>query len=319
MIELTEVRKRYGRARPRTGAPEALRGVTLRIQPGSVTAVVGPNGAGKTTLFGVALGFLTPSAGDASIEGQDPRDWLARNGAGWLPERFAPPGAWRVAETVRAFARLDGLGALAGTAARDTLDRFGLTTVADRSVGTLSRGLLQRVGLAQALVARHRLIVLDEPTGGLDPAGRAAFRETLAELRRDNVTILLASHDMAEIERTADSVVLLDDGRIRDVVAARAPADYSRFRLVLSAPAPVLKATFPDAESGSRAPDEDGNLLTIVVSVPDVADLNQRLAKFIATGGIIYEVAPVADALETRISKLRDTGNTDPQSGAREP
>jgi ABC-2 type transport system ATP-binding protein len=328
MIELTDVRKRYGRARSRAGESEALRGVSLAIQRGTVTAVVGPNGAGKTTLFGVALGFLAPTSGDAAIAGEDPRDWIHTHGVGWLPERFTPPPAWRVRECVTAFARLDGLGVDAERRAREMLDRFQLNDHAPRPIRTLSRGLLQRVGLAQAFVARHTLIVLDEPTGGLDPDGRAAFRNVLTELRQLDVTVLLASHDLSEIERVADTVVLLDDGHVRDVLPARSPADYSRFRLRLAAPEPVLRSAFPDAtaEAAGRVDADNTEIqmtnrrddpgTTFVVTAPDVAELNRRVALLIAAGGIVYEIAPFADALEARLARSRATGASDADRGA---
>lgn len=325
MIELRDVRKRYGRARSRAHEPEALRGVSLAVAPGTITAVVGPNGAGKTTLFGIALGFLVPSSGDATIAGDDPRDWLNCNGAGWLPERFTPPQAWRVEETIAAFARMDGLGTHARLRARNVIERFGLGQHAKRTIGTLSRGLLQRVGLAQALIAQHRLIVLDEPTNGLDPEGRATFRAALAELRQHDVTILLASHDVAEIERIADSVVLLEDGRVRDILPARTTADYTRYQIRVHAADEVLRSAFPDRTevhadtahrnanahtSGGDAPPSDGysRAVSIVITVADAADLNRRLATLIASGGIVLEVMPVVTALEERLDRVRAAG-----------
>jgi len=322
MIELTDVRKKYGRARSRAGESEALRGVNVSIQRGTVTAVVGPNGAGKTTLFGVALGFLAPTSGEAVIAGEDPRDWINAHGVGWLPERFTPPPAWRVRECVAGLAKLDGLGADAERRTSETLDRFQLNDYASRPIRTLSRGLLQRVGLAQAFVARHKLIVLDEPTGGLDPDGRAAFRKVLTELRTHEVTVLLASHDISEIERVADTVVLLDDGLVRDVLPARSPADYSRFHLRLAAPGPVLRSAFPDATADAALPADRDNTeirktssgndrgTTYVVAVRDVAELNRRVALLIAAGGIVYEIAPFADALESRLAKSRAAGTS---------
>jgi ABC-2 type transport system ATP-binding protein len=323
MIELIDVHKRYGRGRPRAGDAEALHGIRVAFEAGRVTAVVGPNGAGKTTLFGIAMGFLSPTSGDVLIAGRDPRDWLREHGAGWLPERFTPPPVWRIFETLVALARMDGLGAEAAARAARELDRFGLARHRDRSVGTLSRGQLQRLGLVQALIAQHDLIVLDEPTGGLDPEGRSAFRDAVAELRQRNATVVLASHDIAEVERIADTVVLLEAGHIRDIVPARSAADYTRFRLRVNAPEPALRAAFPDASpvpdggaiegssdpalragepnDGTRGSARPDSLLSIVVR--DVSDLNQRIATLIAAGGIVYEIVPQADPLEARIAR----------------
>ncbi len=331
MIELADVHKRYGRTKHRDGEAEALAGLTLVVPAGHVTALVGPNGAGKTTLFGIALGFLAPTAGDATIAGKEPRDWLRTNGAGWLPERFTPPGAWRVLEALTSLARLDGIVERVTDTAATALERFGLEPYRDRRVDSLSRGQLQRLGLAQALIAQHELIVLDEPTGGLDPEARAVFRESIDELRLRGTTVLLASHDIAEIERVADTVVLLEAGRIRDIVPARSTPDYTRFRLRANAPRSVLEQIFTDATLTTRAADALDAATTFTTAVRDAADLNTRLAALIAAGGVVLEVTPRIEPLEERIARTLDSPDTDaeartsasetpdPESPARDP
>ncbi len=193
MIRTQTLGKTYG---SRARAVTALRDVSLELGPG-VWGVVGPNGAGKTTLLGLVLGFLHPSVGTVRIDGDSPRHYLRRHGAAYLPERFRLPPEWPVRAALRSLARLDGLGPRDAPARVDVaIERMGLASHADRPMGTLSRGLNQRVGLAQALATDRPLVVLDEPTEGLDPLWRIRFREAMGKLRGPDRVILLASHEL---------------------------------------------------------------------------------------------------------------------------
>jgi ABC-type multidrug transport system ATPase subunit len=316
MIVFDNVTKRYGAA-ARDSATVALANVTLSVPAGSVTAIVGPNGAGKSTMLGLVLGFLRQTAGSVTIAGSAPRAWVRRNGAGYLPERFAPPPEWRVDRTVRAFARLDGAArADARSTAREAIDRFGLGPHASKEVGSLSRGLLQRLGLAQATIAARGLVILDEPTEGLDPPGRALFRETLTELRAAGSTVLVASHDLAELERVADRAFVLDDGRLRESIELRLPADRRAWILSLASPLHAVIEIFPDAvvldsplrEAQPVLPslefETDGDTspgVRYAVTIEGARDLTARLARLIGAGALITGVAPASPSLEDRL------------------
>src|SRR5690606_25689198 len=252
MIALDEVTKSYGSAPargPRPAGDAALREISLRIARGEVCAVVGPNGAGKTTLFGLVLGFLEPSAGSVRIDGVPPRRYTRRHGAAYLPERFRLPADWTVAAALRALARLEGLDRREAARRADALlERFALVDHADRRIGALSRGLLQRLGLAQTLIAERELVVLDEPTDGLDPLWRVRFRDLVEELRREGRTILIASHDLAEVERLAERAVLLDNGAIREIIPTRRPeGEATLYRIELASPSDAVALAFPNA------------------------------------------------------------------------
>jgi ABC-type multidrug transport system ATPase subunit len=298
MIELVDVTKRFP-LRPTFGrTPEgvtALRDVSLRVPRGAVWAFVGPNGAGKSTLFGVLLGFLRPTVGVVRIDGAAPRDWLRRNGASYLPDRFLLPGSWPVRTALVGYARMDGQGAGAATAADAALERFGLTAHADRTVATLSRGLLQRLALAQALLVRRDLIVLDEPTQGLDPLWRVRFRDLVDELRAGGVTVLLASHDIAEVERMADRVAVLREGVVVDVLDATPPPGEQSWVLRLHSPSAALATAFPDA---APLPGEE---LAWLVRTTDPVELSRRLAALLAAGAVLAGIAPASESLEERV------------------
>jgi ABC-2 type transport system ATP-binding protein len=291
MIDIESLGKTYGTRRQPL---HALRDVSLSIGPG-VWAVVGPNGAGKSTLLGLVLGFLRPSSGSVAIAGSSPRHYLRRHGAAYLPERFRLPPEWPVRDALRALAALEGVPPREAAArANGAIDRLGLDGHADKAVGALSRGLNQRLGLAQALLADRDLVVLDEPTEGLDPLWRVRFRDLVAELRAAGRTVLLASHELAEVERLADRAILLEDGRVKDVLVVQGPVGpATRYRLDVDAAADILAIAFPDADPAARP---------ITVTVADAAELSHRLGALLDAGGIVRAVVPET-GLEDRIRR----------------
>jgi ABC-type multidrug transport system ATPase subunit len=288
MIELDHVTKRYGR---RHGRPAALHDVTLQVPEGGVWAVVGPNGAGKSTLLALVLGFIHATKGRVLLAGAPPRDYLRDIGAGYLPEQFRVPGEWRTRDALRMFDRLGGGDAPGADA---VIAQFGLEPHLDKRTGELSRGLLQRVGLAQALLDRRPLVVLDEPTEGLDPVWRIRLRDILASLREAGTTVLMASHDLGEVERVADRAVLLEDGGVRDVIETRATDPPSTFRIRLAAPFGRIAEAFPDA-----AADAGGTSFTVTVA--SAAELSERVGALIALGAVIAAVEPLRQPLEERV------------------
>lgn len=226
MIRFQAVSKRYGRL-PGRGDP-ALRGLDLRIRRGECVALVGRNGAGKSTVVGLTLGFLRPSEGRIRVGSLEPRQYVRRHGAGYLPEHFSPRGRLRAHDVLRRLARLDGLGVSESRErARRALDRVGLAGEARTRVRALSRGNRQRLGVAQLLLRPREVVVMDEPWGGLDPGGKSRLREALAGLRRDRprAAVMVASHDLAQVARVADRVVVLARGREADRLRAGEAAD----------------------------------------------------------------------------------------------
>ena len=187
--------------------------LSLRIEPGQVYGLLGPNGSGKSTTLKILLGLIEPTAGTARIFGTDSRDVAARSGVGYLPEAsyFYPYLTGR--ELVTFYGRLAGmeLGSLS-TRVSDVIGWVGLTGDADRRIETYSKGMLQRIGLAQALVHRPRLVILDEPTAGVDPAGVEAMKGMILRLKAEGVTVLITSHLLEQIEEVCDRVALLDRG-----------------------------------------------------------------------------------------------------------
>lgn len=227
MIHLAEVVKEYSAPpwRAAEGRVRALDGVSLEVAPGTALGIVGPNGAGKSTLIRLLLGFLRPTSGEVLIGGLPPRAYVERHGIGYVPESVAIPRRWTVRGALGAFAAL-GEVPDAGGRIEAVLRTLGLEELRGRRVGALSKGNLQRLALAQALLGDRRLLLLDEPLNGLDPVWVARLRGILAEWRAaDPERILLViSHNLHEVERATDRVAVLAGGRVRAEGETRALA-----------------------------------------------------------------------------------------------
>src|SRR5437588_4445953 len=191
----------------------AVRGLDLRVQAGEVYGLLGPNGSGKSTTLKIILGLVSPTRGLTEIFGRDSRLVESREAVGFLPENPYFYKFLTGAETLRFFGRLCGMtGATLKSRANELLDLVGLDKARDRRLGTYSKGMLQRVGLAQALIHDPRLVVLDEPTAGVDPAGSRETRDLIINLKRRGITVLLSSHLLAQAQEICDRIGILADG-----------------------------------------------------------------------------------------------------------
>jgi ABC-2 type transport system ATP-binding protein len=218
-LVVRSLEKRYGRV-------EALRGVDLEVGDGELVGLLGPNGAGKSTLVKVACGLVRPTAGSAEIRGRPASTAAARSELGYLAELFRFPGWYRAREVLALHQRL--AGSTGGERERDgLLELVGLAGARDRRVEQMSKGMQQRLGIAQALVGAPGVLLLDEPTSALDPSGRRDVRLLLEELRLRGIAVLLNSHLLSEVELVCDRVVILSEGR---VVAAGTPGELARPR-----------------------------------------------------------------------------------------
>jgi ABC-2 type transport system ATP-binding protein len=210
----------------RYGAVEALNGVDLEVGESELVGLLGPNGAGKSTLVKITCGLVRQTAGHAEVCGARAGSRAARAAMGYLAELFRFPGWMTADELLELHQRL--AGSAGGERERtDLLELVGLIEARKRTVEAMSKGMQQRLGIAQALVGSPRLLLLDEPTSALDPVGRRTVRTLLEELRRRGVSVLLNSHLLSEIELVCDRVVILLGGK---VVAAGSPAELARPR-----------------------------------------------------------------------------------------
>jgi ABC-2 type transport system ATP-binding protein len=214
-----EIAKRYGQT-------EALRGVSLEVGRGELVGLLGPNGAGKSTLTKIACGLVSPTSGAAEVDGHPAGSAPARAALGYLAELFRFPGWMTADELLSLHQRLSGSQG-GEEERRELLELVGLGEATRTRIEAMSKGMQQRLGIAQALVGGPRVLLLDEPTSALDPVGRRIVRELLSGLRERGVSVLLNSHLLSEVELVCDRVTIIDDGR---VVAEGRPDELERPR-----------------------------------------------------------------------------------------
>ena len=274
----------------------ALESVSFSVDEGTVLGLLGPNGAGKTTLFRSVLGLIRPTAGVVRVGGFAPATAAWKSALGYLPENPVQFEHLTTLEFVTSGGRLCGLDRReVEERARILLQRMGIAPVARQLLRHLSKGLRQRVGLAQALINRPRVLLLDEPMSGLDPLARRLVRSLLVEARASGTTIIFSSHNLVEVETLADQVVLLIGGR---VTAAGMVATILRGR---RAGLEVVAAGVDPARSGrlaAIAPDADLTGGTIRLHLPDDGLLPEVVAVVQAGGGHIISVESPRRSLE---------------------
>ena len=193
----------------------ALKGIDLNVAPGEIVGILGPNGAGKTTLLKILLGIVSPTAGSATLMGRPIGEVAARRKLGYLPENHRFPPYLTARQTLDVYGRLSHLDSdYRKLHIPRLVEEAGLSSWIDTRVGKFSKGMMQRLGLAQALLNDPDILVLDEPTDGVDPVGRREIRDRLRDLRAKGKTILINSHLLTEIELICDRVAIMNFGEI---------------------------------------------------------------------------------------------------------
>lgn len=257
-------------------AVEALKDVSLALEPGKRAALLGHNGAGKSTMMKIVLGLIPFDGGEVSVCGAGPGSPAARARVAYLPENAAFHPALTGEEQIRHYLSLRGENP---RQAMDLLSRVGLARAARRRIGTYSKGMRQRVGLAQTLIGRPRLLVLDEPTSGLDPVSRRDFYDLLDGLAAEGTAILLSSHVLTEVEARTDRILILSGGELvaegtLSDLRARAALPVALLVRPAAGHATVLAAAFPEASVG-----EDG-VLRLACAQAEKLPLLARIAAF---------------------------------------
>ena len=288
-IEASGLSKRYG-------SHEALAGIDLRIDRGSAFGLIGLNGTGKTTFIKLLLGVVRPTAGQVRVLGGSPDDREIRARIGYLPERLTLPATLHAEGFLRSIARLKGLQRPESDIDRQ-LDRVGLREAAHRRIGGFSKGMRQRLGLAAALLGGPELLVLDEPTDGIDPLGRADVRRLLQEERARGATIFLNSHLLSETERICERVGIIAFGRIAREGPIEELVRSSRRFLVRFTPQVDVQAL----STFGFAPAEQPFTFHVEAESPD--DLDLRLQHARSFGGKLLELRPAQRDLEELLAE----------------
>jgi ABC-2 type transport system ATP-binding protein len=273
---------------------KAVEEFSLQVSEGEILGIAGPNGAGKTTLIAMMLGYLRPTTGTVEIKGVPARSYVEQNGIGYLSELIAINPKWRADTALVRYATLAGVPETQISPRVDFLiDKLGLGEHRAKKVKALSKGTLQRLGLAQALLREEQILVLDEPTHGLDPVWTQRFRDIVDELRRPDRTILIASHNLDELQRLADRVVIIDHGRLQRVVSTGYDQTHhaaTRFRLTLASGHERMRESFPNAEEAGKGEYD--------VTVRSIQELNTALTDLISRGALVASVVPERSVLE---------------------
>jgi ABC-2 type transport system ATP-binding protein len=294
VINVTGLRKLY---RSSMGRPpiKALDGISFDIEAGQVFGLLGPNGAGKTTTVKILLGLTRATAGTATIHSMPVSDPESRRRVGYLPEGHKIPGYLTARQTLSIFGRMSGMEKKAiDRRTGELLERVRISQWIDVRVKKFSKGMTQRLGLACALIHSPDVLLLDEPTDGVDPVGRREIRDLLHEEARNGTTVLINSHLLSEIELTCDQVAVLRNGR----VAAAGTIDEltrksAKYKMIASPVDEELIASF--LESGAGVDRVNGHL---ELSVSDPAHLNALIDKLRSRGGMLTELSPLRYTLE---------------------
>ena len=266
----------------------------MRIAEGEILGIAGPNGAGKSTLISLLLGYLRPTSGSVSIAGMDPRRYVERNGIGYLSELMNIHASWTAESALQRFAVLAAVPpSNVRSRVEAVIEQLGIEEHRNKKIKALSKGNLQRLGLAQSLLRDEPVMILDEPTHGLDPVWTQRFRGIVESLRRPGRTVIIASHNLDELQRLADRVAIIDRGRLQRVV--RTGYDQSAetagiYRIGVASNALKMRELVPSAVEVGGGEFE--------VPIRNVNELNDILAKLIEAGILVASVIPARSVLE---------------------
>jgi ABC-2 type transport system ATP-binding protein len=292
-IAVTDLKKTF-RTPFRRKKVEALRGVTFTVKPGQIFGFVGPNGAGKTTTIRTLMGLIKPSGGSAAILGNAIPSRAARTRVGFLPEAPYFYDYLTVDELLDLAGRLFGMPAAARKRRADELiTKVGLARARTQSLKKFSKGMLQRAGLAQALMNDPEIVVLDEPMSGLDPIGRKEVRDLMLELRDQGKTVFFSTHILSDVEAITDEVAIIARGQLQ----AQGTRDELVKRAVIGTEITVrVEGDVAELTAGATRALRAGELLTVVL--PADADVDAWIQRAHAAGAKIISVAPRHETLE---------------------
>jgi ABC-2 type transport system ATP-binding protein len=308
VLHVSDLQKTFTRGLLRRRV-EALRGITLAVERGEIFGFLGPNGAGKTTTIKILMGLIYPSGGRAELLGAPAGDRAAKARVGYLPENPYFYDYLSVRELLDMVGRLHGLPrATRRRRSGALIERVGLEAAADRPLRSFSKGMLQRAGLAQALIGEPELVVLDEPMSGLDPVGRKEVRDLVVELRERGTTVFFCTHILADASALCDRVGILVRGTLRDVGSLAQLLDprVLGVEVVWQAPADAVEGLRRFA--GQHREAALGHVL-------DVADLDQAHAfvrALLAADGRLVQLAPHRQSLEALLMSEVERADAEP-------
>jgi len=292
VIEFISATKIYKSFRGRSVT--AVENFSLSVPEGEVLGIAGPNGAGKSTLISLLLGYIRPTAGSVTIGGMPPRTYVENHGIGYLSELMSINPNWTAVSALARYATLAAIPAgEVATRVDAVIDQLGIDEHRAKKIKALSKGNLQRLGLAQSLLRNEKVMILDEPTHGLDPVWTQRFRDIVEALRQPGRTVIIASHNLDELQRLADRVAIIDRGNLQRVVTTgydQTAQTAGTYRIAVVGGADRISEFFPGAVDAGGGEFE--------VSIAGLVDLNAALGRALAGGVLVASVVPARSVLE---------------------
>ena len=320
IIETQGLRKVY---KTLLGNPvEALSGVDIKVERGQAFGLLGPNGAGKTTLVKVLLGLAHPTDGQARLMGENVGTPLARLRIGYMPELRNYPQFLTASRCLYLFGRLHGIPTSKGKKRiSEVLEDVGLGKWSDHKVGSFSKGMKQRLALAQALLHDPELLFLDEPAEGIDPLGRVVVRNILRRLRERGTTLFMNSHLLTEVEMVCDEVAILKSGKIvKAGILAELTTREQQYRLTVASDPERVPALLDRAIVEIEEIKAPAGLAAWNLTVRDREELNAALDRLRRENILVDGIEPVRNSLEeVFLGAIRDQTGNEAQQGAEEP
>jgi ABC-type multidrug transport system ATPase subunit len=272
----------------------AVEDFSLQVAEGEVLGIAGPNGAGKSTLISLLLGYNRPTGGSVSIASQSPRKYVEQHGIGYLSELMTINPSWQAESALKRFATLAGIQPASIKPRVDAvIEQLGIGEHRYKKIKALSKGNLQRLGLAQALLRDENVLILDEPTHGLDPVWTQRFRGIVEGLRRPGRTMIIASHNLDELQRLADRVAIIDHGKLQRLVTTgydQTAETAGSYRIAVVSGSERMKELFPESTDVGGGEFE--------IPVKNLVDLNAALGRAIGAGVLVASVIPARSVLE---------------------
>lgn len=306
-IELKNVRKVFSHPMKVWTKIESVKDLSFSMEQGEIIGFVGHNGAGKTTTIKMIMGFITPTSGEISVFGKKPGEREVKSKIGFLPERPYFYSELTAMEVLKYFGKLSGLsGRILTDKAENVLKKVGLFEDRNRKLASYSKGMLQRIGLAQAIIHDPELVIMDEPMSGLDPIGRKEVKDIIRGLKRDGKSVIFSSHILSDIENLSDRVLIIEHGKLKSFGSLHEiirPEDV-RYSIEFSCDSSMKDAVFSLFDGVRIVSDR------FVLDCADISDFNSKLAEVVGKGYTVLNAAGSYPSLEEIVFKeIREEEN----------
>lgn len=305
-IELKNVTKVFKHPMKVWEKIESVKDLSFSVEQGEIIGFVGHNGAGKTTTIKMIMGFIYPTSGEISVFGEKPGERTVKHKIGFLPERPYFYSELTSMEVLKYFGSLSGMGGRQLVEkSENVLRKVGLFEDRNRKLASYSKGMLQRIGLAQAIIHDPELVIMDEPMSGLDPIGRKEVKDIIRGLKKDGKTVIFSSHILSDIENLSDRVLIIDHGRLRNfgTIQEIVKPENVRYTIEFGCEEAMKDAAFSLFDGVKVVSDR------FVIECGDIRDFNEKLADVVSKGYTVFDAKGAYPSLEEIVFKEASEGN----------